>query len=545
VADHVKSKFILREIVRPGGIWYELIHDRFVEPILNANREWRLGQPLLRLAQKWINANRSYVYLLGERQLAEYTQENTNWKALGPLIVEYVEASQTAITERQDALRQRELEQERMLAEEQRLRAEEAENATIKQRKLSRIAFIVGGFAVIFAILAGINYQQAISEATRLARSLNTNQSLLATMEFQLNQQLLDTSVSDDATAVSMQLEQIYAKQTEVAIEQSLSSPDLVIEPTDQRPEPVATPATEAAPMTIELPTAAATIESPTEVPEEPTETPTAALADSIRGQDGVEMRLVPDGGFLMGSTSAEVEQAVSLCRLNPGGDSCAHSEFTSEMPQHSVFLSSFYMDVTEITNGQYKACVNAGGCNPPASGSGTYSRSNYYDRAQYTNYPVVNVTWFDARDYCAWVDERLPTEAEWEKAARGDDGRIFPWGNTFYSDRANTQDRGTELIQPVGQYSNGASPYGLLDMAGNVWEYVADWFDPDYYKNAPNEDPPGPNSSPTEQRVLRSGSYANYQHYARIANRGAVEPGTSTQFRGFRCVVEVTAVPP
>jgi formylglycine-generating enzyme required for sulfatase activity len=100
-------------------------------------------------------------------------------------------------------------------------------------------------------------------------------------------------------------------------------------------------------------------------------------------------------------------------------------------------------------------------------------------------------------------------------------------------------------VIQPVGQYSNGASPYGLLDMAGNVWEYVADWFDPDYYYNAPSEDPPGPNSSPTGQRVLRSGSYANYQHYARIANRGAVEPGTSTQFRGFRCVIEVTAVAP
>jgi formylglycine-generating enzyme required for sulfatase activity len=213
-------------------------------------------------------------------------------------------------------------------------------------------------------------------------------------------------------------------------------------------------------------------------------------------------------------------------------------------MPQHSVLLSSFYMDVTEITNGQYKACVNTGSCNPPASGSGTYSRSNYYDQAQYANYPVVNVTWFDARDYCAWVGERLPTEAEWEKAARGDDGRIFPWGNSFNSSRANTQDRGTSAIQPVGQYSNGASPYGILDMSGNVWEYVFDWFDPDYYTDSPAQDPAGPNSSPTNQRVLRSGSYANYQHYARIANRGAVEPGTSTQFRGFRCVISVTAVP-
>ncbi|MCB9420403.1 MAG: SUMF1/EgtB/PvdO family nonheme iron enzyme [Ardenticatenaceae bacterium] len=288
---------------------------------------------------------------------------------------------------------------------------------------------------------------------------------------------------------------------------------------------------------------------TPTSIPptaeEFPTAVPTPALADRYTGRDSVEMRLVPEGSFLMGSTSAEVDQAAALCRRNPDGDSCARSEFASEMPQHSVFLSAFYMDVTEITNGQYKACVNAGDCNPPASGSGAYSRSSYYDQTQYANYPVVNITWFDARDYCIWAGERLPTEAEWEKAARSDDGRIFPWGNSFDENRANTEDRGTNAIQPVGQYSNGASPYGMLDMAGNVWEYVADWFDPNYYANSPGQDPTGPTSSPTGQRVLRSGSYANFQHYARVANRGAVEPGTNTPFRGFRCALEATAVTP
>jgi formylglycine-generating enzyme required for sulfatase activity len=324
--------------------------------------------------------------------------------------------------------------------------------------------------------------------------------------------------VEDTAVPTSAPVETVIITQV-VVVATVTDSPTV-------EPETAATPTVETAPTATESPTVA----------------PTTALAETYVGRDGVEMRLVPEGGFLMGSTSAEVDQAAALCWRNPDGDSCARAEFVSEMPQHSVFVSGFYMDVTEISNAQYKTCVNAGGCNPPAGGSGTYSRSNYYDQAQYANYPVVNVTWFDARDYCIWAGERLPTEAEWEKAARGDDGRIFPWGSSFDNGRANTEDRGTSAIQPVGQYNNGTSPYGLFDMAGNVWEYVADWFDPDYYSNSPGQDPAGPNSSPTGQRVLRSGSYANFQHYARAANRGAVEPGTSTQFRGFRCVIEAAA---
>jgi serine/threonine protein kinase/formylglycine-generating enzyme required for sulfatase activity len=341
---------------------------------------------------------------------------------------------------------------------------------------------------------------------------------------------LLQPSGDDESTPAAMIVDTAVPTETAetiVIVTQVVIVATVTDSPTIE-PEMTATPTTEAVPAATNTPIA----------------TPTTASAETIVGQDGTAMRLIPEGGFLMGSTSAEVDQAVALCRQNPDGDSCARAEYVSEMPQHSVFISAFYMDVTEITNGQYKACVNGGDCNPPASGSGVYSRSNYYDQAQYANYPVVNVTWFDARDYCIWAGKRLPTEAEWEKAARGDDGRIFPWGNSFNSNRTNTQDRGTSAIQPVGQYSNGASPYGILDMTGNVWEYVADWFDPDYYASSPDQNPTGPTSSPTGQRVLRSGSYANFQHYARIANRGAVEPGTSTPFRGFRCVIDAAAVP-
>ncbi|MCA9936056.1 MAG: SUMF1/EgtB/PvdO family nonheme iron enzyme, partial [Anaerolineales bacterium] len=277
----------------------------------------------------------------------------------------------------------------------------------------------------------------------------------------------------------------------------------------------------------------------PTNTPQ-PQATPTIALPTTYTGTDGKLMRLVPAGEFLMGSTSSQVDAAVALCRASPDRDSCVYSEFASELPQREVYLTAFYMDETEVTNNEYRACVTAGYCDAPDAGTGTYSRSNYYDRAStYGNYPVVFISWSDARNYCSWAGERLPSEAEWEKAARGTDGRLFPWGNTFDTSRANTEDRGTEVITAVGSFPSGASPYGIYDMAGNVWEYTNDWFDPDYYASAPDTNPPGPNSSPSGEKVLRSGSFANYQHYARVANRGAVTPTSSTQFRGIRCVVD------
>ncbi len=315
------------------------------------------------------------------------------------------------------------------------------------------------------------------------------------------------------------------------------------LEPTLTPLPPLPTATATEFPTLTPLPPATDTPALPTDTPP-PVATPTVSLPQTYTGSDGKLMHLVPAGVFLMGSTSGQVDTAVSLCRASPDRDSCVYSEFASEMPQREVTLDAFYMDETEVTNNEYRACVSAGFCDPPDAGSGDYSRSNYYDRAStFGNYPVVFVSWGDARNYCAWADKRLPTEAEWEKAARGTDGRVYPWGNTFDTSRANTQDRGTEAITAVGQFPSGASPYGLLDMAGNVWEYVNDWFDPNYYGTAPDSDPPGPNSSPSSEKVLRSGSFANYQHYARVANRGAVTATSSTQFRGFRCVIDADQV--
>ena len=248
-------------------------------------------------------------------------------------------------------------------------------------------------------------------------------------------------------------------------------------------------------------------------------------------------MLLVPEGEFIMGSTRSQVEAAVDLCRGNLDNDPCNFDEFSNEMPQHTVFLTDFYMDITEITNEQYEACVNSGACDPPEAGTGRYSRQEYYEDLRFAKYPVVWVSWFDAQDYCTWAGERLPTEAEWEKAARGEDGLIFPWGDTFDGNKANTQELGGNQLRPVGSYSDGASTYGILDQAGSVWEWVSDWYDAGYFDESPDFNPQGPSSG--RNRILRGGSYGNFQYYARATNRGARAPDSSTEFRGFRCVID------
>jgi formylglycine-generating enzyme required for sulfatase activity len=214
--------------------------------------------------------------------------------------------------------------------------------------------------------------------------------------------------------------------------------------------------------------------------------------------------------------------------------------EDSDEQPMHTVYLDAFYIDKHEVTNAQYRACVDAGTCNVP-------SDTTHYDHANYAQHPVVYVSWNDADTYCQWAGKLLPTETQWEKAARGTNGRIYPWGNAFDGSKLNFCDAncrydwkdtsandGYAETAPVGSFPAGASPYGALDMAGNVLEWVADWHDSGYYSQSPALNPPGLGSG--EDRVLRGGTWVNTRADARCASRLSAYPDYRNHGVGFRC---------
>lgn len=206
--------------------------------------------------------------------------------------------------------------------------------------------------------------------------------------------------------------------------------------------------------------------------------------------------------------------------------------EFT--MGNKVIYLDSFWIDKTEVTNAMYAECVQARQCDTPHAYRSS-TRNKYYDNTTFDDYPVIYVSWIDASNYCTWAGARLPTEAEWEKAARGTDARPYPWGDDF--------PRSGELLNfytsdttRVGAYPGGASPYGALDMAGNVAEWAADWFSLAYYNDPPTvTNPPGPESG--EYRVWRGGSWAHSNPEAlRTYSRTGNLPTDYNDVIGFRC---------
>jgi formylglycine-generating enzyme required for sulfatase activity len=262
--------------------------------------------------------------------------------------------------------------------------------------------------------------------------------------------------------------------------------------------------------------------------------TPTPSL-DSTMSSDKDNMTLVyvPAGKFTMGD---KAEDALAECQKFRSD--CQLDWFKDEAPPHEVDLKDFWIDQIEVTNEMFAKCVQDGACNQP-------SDTTYYDDSNYANHPVVYVSWTEANAYCSWADRRLPTETEWEKAARGENALIYPWGNEFDGTRTNFCDKncsydwanksfddGFSDTSPVGNYQNGASPYDALDMAGNVWEWVSSLYKPYPYSATDGRE----DLSASGDRVLRGGSWFNYDSNVRSSDRGWDNPTDTFNLVGFRC---------
>lgn len=217
--------------------------------------------------------------------------------------------------------------------------------------------------------------------------------------------------------------------------------------------------------------------------------------------QDSQVMITIPAGQFIMGSKTGDTE----------------------EQPVHKVYLDSYEIGQYEVTVAQYRAFCTATGRQMPKAP--TWGWKEYH--------PIVNVTWSDAQAYCQWAGGRLPTEAEWEKAARGTDGRKYPWGNSWDKSRCANAYLGLTSTVPVGIYPEGASPYGCMDMAGNAWEWCADWYGADYYQTSPSRNPTGPAAG--DYRVMRGGCWYSYDGGDRCTYRGNFFPSGSWVSGGFR----------
>jgi eukaryotic-like serine/threonine-protein kinase len=276
---------------------------------------------------------------------------------------------------------------------------------------------------------------------------------------------------------------------------------------------------------------------SPTEIPSTPmaeaTSTPEAEAVVKISPADGMTQILIPAGMYFRGG--------MDVYRKH------------DELPAREIFISAFWMDQVEVTNGMYGLCVKDGACRPPAQPRSD-NRENYFCNPEFQDYPVVLVTWYDASAYCEWAGRRLPTEAEWERAARGDDKRNYPWGDELPNEyTANFMNLVGDTSR-VGSYAEGASPFGVLDLAGNVWEWVADFYRPDSYGKAPADNPVGPAEAEVlnTMRVIRGGSFQEDGLFLRLANRNSLEGpnkraqpteeayyGKSSVKVGFRCAVD------
>ena len=236
----------------------------------------------------------------------------------------------------------------------------------------------------------------------------------------------------------------------------------------------------------------------------------------TIIGHDGAPMVLVPAGEFPMGSDEGDDD----------------------EQPIHRVLLDSFYIDTFEVTNGRFAKFVEAIQSEPP------WGFADHETPVVDADRPVRWVNWMDAIGYCLWAGKRLPTEAEWEKAARGTDGRVYPWGNDppTAAHAVFGLTEGAETVSPIGNRNQGQSPYGVHDLAGNLYEWVTDWYDDAFYATMPTSNPRGPAEGTT--KVQRGGSYTNTPYRLRASFRSKSDPTEHDPHVGFRCAHAAPPLP-
>lgn len=247
-----------------------------------------------------------------------------------------------------------------------------------------------------------------------------------------------------------------------------------------------------------------------------PKATALSHLPAAITGRDGAPMVLVPAGEFPMGSDEGDDD----------------------EQPVHRVVLDHFYLDTFEVTNGRFAQFVAAIQSEPP------WGFADQETPVLQAEQPVRWVNWLEAWGYCLWAGKRLPTEAEWEKAARGTDGRTYPWGNDppTAAHAVFGLKEGDETVAPIGHRDQGRSPYGVHDLAGNLYEWVSDWYDEDVYAQPPRHNPRGPSAGTA--KVQRGGSYINQPYRLRAAFRTKGDPTEHDPHVGFRCAQEAPSLP-
>ena len=233
-----------------------------------------------------------------------------------------------------------------------------------------------------------------------------------------------------------------------------------------------------------------------------------------------IDMVFIPSGYSMMGTEYGDL------------------SADTNTKPYHLVYLDNFYMDKNEVTNADYAVCVSAGKCKEPESFD-SKTRENYYSNPTFSAFPVVNVTWQDAVDYCSFVEKRLPTEAEWERAARGIiDNRRFPWGNGSPKDYYMNISPVPGDTERVNIYEKGNSLYGLSDVIGNVSEWTLDWYDENWYESTEQNNPKGPEFG--SDKVVRGNSYETDQNELHLASRYGMPPESYSYSVGFRCALSI-----